>query len=238
MDSDCIIAAVQTGRSYGIVLLIFQVSVPLHAAFTILYIAACYADIQNNACVCVRALVVQIMKSFRLARAVHVSSLRIAGISYFLYGFFRQYSLIQLVPIRFGAAGYFNRNIITGIRVGLDMRGVHHDALPLDQSCLLAPCNDLVKDLPEYLVSFEPTATILRKRGVIWGDIVQVKSQIPTIGDIISHFLCQLAFRINSVQIAKQQHFHKNHRINGWPALCAVQRRNDVVHKVKTNRCV
>lgn len=85
VDSVCIIAAVQTSRSYGIVLLVFQVSVPLHAAFTILYIAACYADIQNNACVCVRALVVQIMKSFRLAvRFMYPASGSLGFLTFFM----------------------------------------------------------------------------------------------------------------------------------------------------------
>ncbi len=58
MNPDCIIAAIQSSRFNWIMHFIFQIRIPIYAAFAILHIPTRYADIQNNAGVRIGTLMV------------------------------------------------------------------------------------------------------------------------------------------------------------------------------------
>ena len=145
----------------SVAFLFFEVFHPLYATFPVLYIAFGYENVQNNARVRIRTLMIQIMKALRLAGTVHVARFGIARVFRFQSPLRRKFRHAQIIPVGLRRLDDACPFAVMIVRVRLDMRGVHHRALALNKSSRRAFGYNIFKYLAEYVCAMKAPTPVL-----------------------------------------------------------------------------
>lgn len=123
------------------------------------------------------------------------------------------------------------RQHLVAVGVSLDQGSVGVQLLAPHQSFVLAPVNDLLKELAEDVDAVAVTNT--SHRGVVGQGLVQVVAEIPAHTETVGANPLKLALRAHPFEEQNELELKEHDRVDRGPTACGIAIAHQVAHKAQ-----